>query len=91
MAIDYVRGVFSRHTLSPNRVKTVKSLLKKTDTFDQFKVALTDRRNMPRFDGLFPAQWYLGYRQTDRQTDSQTDRQRASEREKERERQREQH
>ena len=21
MAIDYVRGVFSRHTLSPNRVK----------------------------------------------------------------------
>ena len=44
-------------------VKTVKSLLKKTDTFDQFKVALTDRRNMPRFDGLFPAQWFLGYRQ----------------------------
>ena len=44
-------------------VKTVKSLLKKTDTFDQFKVALTEWRNTPRFDGLSPAQWFLGYRQ----------------------------
>ena len=44
-------------------VKTVKSLLKKTDTFDEFKVALTEWRNTPRFDGLSPAQWFLGYRQ----------------------------
>ena len=66
MAIKY--ELSSSYNPQSNRhaeqaVKTVKSLLMKTDTFDQFKVALTDRRNMPRFDGLFPAQWYLGYRQ----------------------------
>ena len=35
----------------------------KTDTFDEFRVALTEWRNTPRFDGLSPAQWFLGYRQ----------------------------
>jgi hypothetical protein len=29
MAIDYVRGVFSRHTLSPNRVNCQSSVIKK--------------------------------------------------------------
>ena len=44
-------------------VKTVKGLLKKTDNFEQFKIALCEWRNTPRYDGLSPAQWFCGYRQ----------------------------
>ena len=44
-------------------VREVKKLLAKTSTHKQFQQALRNYRNCPRYDGLSPAQWYLGRRQ----------------------------
>ena len=44
-------------------VRTIEGLLKKTNSFREFKMALTEWRNTPRYDGLSPAQWFCGYPQ----------------------------
>jgi hypothetical protein len=44
-------------------VKDMKHLLGKTETFIDFRKALLEYRNTPRYDGLSPAQWYYGRRQ----------------------------
>ena len=44
-------------------VKEMKHLLGKTKNFQDFRVALREWRNTPRFDGLSPAQWLFGRRQ----------------------------
>ena len=44
-------------------VKDMKHLLGKTDTYIDFRKALLEYRNTPRYDGLSPAQWYYGRRQ----------------------------
>ena len=44
-------------------IREVKNLLKKTSNYKEFKVALTEWRNTPRYDGLSPAQWLFGHRQ----------------------------
>ena len=45
-------------------VREMKSLLAKTgSSFKEFRRALREWRNTPRFDGLSPAQWLTGYRQ----------------------------
>ena len=41
----------------------MKRLLGKTKSFDDFRIALREWRNTPRFDGLSPAQWLYGRRQ----------------------------
>ena len=41
----------------------MKYLLGKTQNFDEFRIALREWRNTPRFDGLSPAQWLYGRRQ----------------------------
>ena len=45
-------------------VREMKNLLAKTGgNFKEFRRALREWRNTPRFDGLSPAQWLMGYRQ----------------------------
>jgi hypothetical protein len=44
-------------------VREMKKLLRKTESLLEFQKALMEYRNTPRFDGLSPAQWYLGRRQ----------------------------
>ena len=44
-------------------VKEMKHLLEKTNNFTDFKKALLEYRNTPRFDGLSPSQWLFGRRQ----------------------------
>ena len=44
-------------------VREMKKLLGKTKSLSEFRKALLEYRNTPRFDGLSPAQWYLGRRQ----------------------------
>jgi hypothetical protein len=44
-------------------VREMKKLLGKTESPLEFRRALREWRNKPRFDGLSPAQWYLGRRQ----------------------------
>ena len=41
----------------------MKYLLKKMDSWTQFRTAMLEWRNTPRFDGLSPAQWLFGRRQ----------------------------
>ena len=44
-------------------VKDMKHLLGKTKSYIDFRKALLEYRNTPRYDGLSPAQWYYGRRQ----------------------------
>ena len=44
-------------------VREMKHLLGKTESFDDFRNALREWRNTPRYDGLSPAQWLFGRRQ----------------------------
>ena len=44
-------------------VKDMKHLIGKTKTYVDFRKALLEYRNTPRYDGLSPAQWYYGRRQ----------------------------
>ena len=44
-------------------VREVKKLLAKTSTYKDFRQALRNYRNCPRYYGLSPAQWYFGRRQ----------------------------
>ena len=41
----------------------MKHLLAKTQNWQEFRLALREYRNTPRFDGLSPAQWLTGHRQ----------------------------
>ncbi|QQP48708.1 Uncharacterized protein FKW44_009103, partial [Caligus rogercresseyi] len=44
-------------------VREMKHLLEKTRSFKNFRHALLEWRNTPRYDGLSPAQWLFGRRQ----------------------------
>ena len=44
-------------------VREMKHLLGKTKSFGDFRIALREWRNTPRFDGLSPAQWLFGRHQ----------------------------
>ena len=44
-------------------VRKMKYLLEKSKTYKNFKHALREWRNTPRYDGLSPAQWLTGHRQ----------------------------
>ena len=44
-------------------VREMKHLLGKTESFNDFRNALREWRNTPRYDGLSPAQWLYGRRQ----------------------------
>ena len=44
-------------------VREMKKLLGKTNSLSEFRKALLEYRNTPRFDGPSPAQWYRGRRQ----------------------------
>ena len=46
-----------------NAVREMKKLLAKTSNFMEFRRALREFRNTPRFDNLSPAQWLFGRRQ----------------------------
>ena len=41
----------------------MKNLLAKTKNYKDFRHALREWRNTPRYDGLSPAQWLYGHRQ----------------------------